>query len=170
MKYQEDVDGPTTSLTADTLRRITKTPSTKSSGSRGENGYGRSAATRNSLDNDDMTIFVKGMGSLTIGGAQLDIKDGAEIAIRTNGSDRNSRGGSDHASSAYIDAAYADDSRTARFERPQPRGRASSRAASHSRGFPNHAPPAAPPPQVDYYGNPYMPMAHAPYSPYPYQI
>ncbi|KAI3401039.1 hypothetical protein diail_747 [Diaporthe ilicicola] len=165
LQYQEDVDGPTNILTADTLRRINKTPSrsTKSSGSKGESGYGRSAATRNSLDNDDMTIFVKGMGSLTIGNAQLDIKDGAEIAIRTNGSDRNSRGGSDNASSAYVD-----DSRTARFERPSQARRASSRAASHSRGFPHHAPaPHLSQPPVDYYGNPYMP--HAPYSPY-YQI
>ncbi|KAK2602751.1 hypothetical protein N8I77_009258 [Diaporthe amygdali] len=168
MQYQEDVDGPTNILTADSLRKINKTPSrsTKSSGSRGESGYGRSAATRNSIDNDDMTIFVKGMGSLTIGNAQLDIKDGAEIAIRTNGSDRNSRGGSENASTAY-----ADDTRTARFERPQGRVRTGSRAGSHSRGFAHHGPPP-PPPQTDYYGNPYMPMPipHAPYSPYPYQI
>ncbi|KAL1870739.1 hypothetical protein Daus18300_005059 [Diaporthe australafricana] len=46
-----------------------------------------------------MTIFVKGMGSLTTGGATLDIKDGVEIAIRTNGSERNSWGGSNNASS-----------------------------------------------------------------------
>lgn len=171
-QYQDDVGGPTTILTADTLRRINKTASksTKSSGSKGESGYGRSAASRNSLDPEDMTIFVKGMGSLTIGAAQLDIRDGAEIAIRTNGSERNSRGGSDNASSAY-----PDDSRTTRFERPQARIRAGSRARSHSRGFGNHAPPAPPPPhplrpQVDYYGNSYMPMAHAPYSPYPYNI
>ncbi|KAJ0117757.1 hypothetical protein J7T55_001957 [Diaporthe amygdali] len=150
MQYQEDVDGPTNILTADSLRKINKTPSrsTKSSGSRGESGYGRSAATRNSMDNDDMTIFVKGMGSLTIGNAQLDIKDGAEIAIRTNGSDRNSRGGSENASTAY-----ADDTRTARFERPQGRVRTGSRAGSHSRGFAHHGPPP-PPPQTDYYGNP----------------
>lgn len=170
LKYQEDVDGPTNILTADTLRRINKTPSkgTKSSGSKGESGYGRSAASRNSMDPEDMTIFVKGMGSLTIGNAQLDIRDGAEIAIRTNGSERNSRGGSDNASTAY-----ADDSRTARFERPQARIRASSRAGSHSRGFAQHAPPVPPPPAPlhDYYGHhSYMPMPHAPYSPYPYNI
>lgn len=166
LQYQDEVDGPTNSLTADTLRRITKTPSksTKSSGSKGGSGYGRPAASRNSMDADDMTIFVKGMGSLTIGGAHLNIEDGAEIAIRTNGSERNSRGGSDNASSAY-----ADDSRTARFERPQARIRAGSRAGSHSRAFAHHAAPAPPPhPQVDYYGNPYIPMAHAPYSPHPY--
>jgi hypothetical protein len=169
LQYQEDVDGPTNSLTADTLRRISKTPSKsiKSSGSKGESGYGRPAASRNSMDADDMTIFVKGMSSLTIGGAQLDIKDGAEIAIRTNGSERNSRGGSDNASTAY-----ADDSRTARFDRPQGRIRAGSRAGSHSRGFAHHAPAAPPPPHPhgDYYGTPYMPMAHAPYSPYPYHV
>lgn len=172
-QYQEGVDGPTNILTADTLRRINKTPSksTKSSGSKGESGYGRSAASRNSMDPEDMTIFVKGMGSLTIGNAQLDIRDGAEIAIRTNGSERNSRGGSDNASTAYVD-----DSRTTRFERPQARIRASSRAGSHSRGFAHHVPlaphppPPAPHPQVDYYGNPYMPMQHAPYSPYTYNI
>ncbi|KKY31736.1 hypothetical protein UCDDA912_g08326 [Diaporthe ampelina] len=170
LQYQEDVDGPTNMLTADVLRRINKTPSKsiKSSGSKGESGYGRSAASRNSMDPDDMTIFVKGMGSLTIGNAQLDIRDGAEIAIRTNGSERNSRGGSDNASSAY-----QDDSRTARFEQPQARVRAGSRARSHSRGFAHHAPPAPPHPphpHVDYYGGPYTPMPHAPYSPYPYDI
>lgn len=170
LQYQENVDGPTNSLTADTLRRINKNPtkSTKSSGSKGESGYGRPAASRNSMDQEDMTIFVKGMGSLTIGNAHLDIKDGAEIAIRANGSERNSRGGSDNASSAY-----ADDSRTTRFERPQARVRAGSRAGSHSRAYAHHAPPAPPPPhpQVDYYGHhPYLQMPHAPFSPYPYNI
>ncbi|KAG8159851.1 hypothetical protein KVR01_010488 [Diaporthe batatas] len=166
LQYQDEVDGPTNPLTAATLRRITKTPSksTKSSGSKGGSGYGRPAASRNSMDADDMTIFVKGMGSLTIGGAQLNIEDGAEIAIRTNGSERNSRGGSDNASTAY-----PDDSRTARFERPQPRIRTRSRAGSHSRTLAHHVAPAAPPhPHVDYYGNTYIPMAHAPYSPHPY--
>ncbi|POS79694.1 hypothetical protein DHEL01_v201901 [Diaporthe helianthi] len=168
LQYQDGVDGPTNSLTADTLRRITKTPSksTKSSGSKGESGYGRPAASRNSMDADDMTIFVKGMSSLTIGGAHLNIGDGAEIAIRTNGSERNSRGGSDNASSAYVD-----DGRTTRFERPQARVRAGSRAGSHSRAFAHHTAPAPPPhPQVDYYGNTYMPLAHAPYSPFPYNV
>lgn len=40
---------------------------------------------RNSIDNDNMAISVRGMGSLTIGHRQVDINEGAEIAIRPNG-------------------------------------------------------------------------------------
>lgn len=166
LRYQQDLsDGPIDPLTTDSLRRFTKTPSggTKSSGSRDESGYGRSAATgRTSVDNnEDMTILVKGTGQLSIGNAMLDIRDGAEINIRTGGggSDRHSHGadGSDNASSAY------DDRRT-RYERPALRGRSNSQAGSYSRGF-------AAPPQLDYNGNPYhqMQMQYAPPYPYPYQ-
>lgn len=62
------------------------------------------ATSRKNMDPDDMTIFVKGMGSLTIGGAQLDIQDGAEIPIRTNESERNLRDGSNDASSEREDS------------------------------------------------------------------
>ncbi|KAK2604306.1 hypothetical protein N8I77_007249 [Diaporthe amygdali] len=92
-QYQVGMDGPTDILTADSLRRITRTPGrgTKSLGEREESAYLNSAATKNSTDSEDMTIVVKGMGTLTIGNAQLDIKDGDEISIRTNSSDMNSR-------------------------------------------------------------------------------
>ncbi|KUI52850.1 hypothetical protein VP1G_00187 [Cytospora mali] len=174
LRYQEDlVDGQIDPLTADSLRRFAKTPNggTRSSDSRDESGYGRSnGTTRNTVDNEDMTILVKGTGSLSFGNALLDIKDGAEINIRTGGggggggSDRNSHGDSDNTSSAY------DDHRT-RFERPFTRGRADSQSPSHSRSFPFQPQPQfAPPSSADYHGNSYtqMPMQYAPPYPYPY--
>ncbi|ROW11710.1 hypothetical protein VPNG_05545 [Cytospora leucostoma] len=177
LRYQQDLaEGPIDPLTTDSLRRLTKTPSggTKSSGSRDESGYGRSAATtRTSVDNDDITILVKNAGQLSLGNALLDFQ-GAEIIVRTGnsggggtsgGSDRHSRGGSDNISSAY------DDRRT-RFERPSIRGRANSQAGSHSRGFPfqpQQQPQSQPSPQVDYSGNPYFPTQYPPPYPYPYQ-
>lgn len=177
LRYQQDFeDGPIDPLTTDSLRRLKKTSSegTRSSDSRDETGYGRSAATtRNNYDNEDITILVKNTGSLSIGNAMLDIRDGAEINIRTGGggtvgggSDRISHGGSDNTSTAY------DDRRT-RFERPSAYGRTNSQAASHSRGFPfQPQPQLPPPPQVDYNGSPYYPnpMQYAPSYPYPYQF
>lgn len=178
LRYQQDKEGGLVDpLTTDSLRRLTKTPTrgTKSSGSRDESGYGRSAATtRHTYDNEDITILVKNTGSLSIGNAMLDIRDGAEINIRTGGggtvgggSDRISHGDSDDASNAY------DDRRT-RFERPTTRGRTNSQAASHSRGFPFQPQPQLPPPppQVDYSGSPYYqsPMQYAPPYFYPYQL
>lgn len=174
VRYQQDLaDGPIDPLTTDSLRRLTKTPSggTKSLDSRDESGYGRPTTTaRSNADNEDMTILVKGTGQLSIGNALLDIRDGAEINIRTGGggaggtgnSDRNSHGSSDNTSSAY------DDRRT-RFERPSTHGRTNSQAArSHSRSFPFQPQPQLPlSPQVDYNGNPYP--QYAPPYPYPYQ-
>lgn len=176
LRYQQEL-GDIDPLTTDSLRRWTKTPSrgTKSTGSRDESGHARSAATtRNTYDNEDITILVKNTGSLSIGNAMLDIRDGAEINIRTGGGgtvggggssdDRLSHGDSDNTSTAY------DDRRT-RFERPTIRGRTSSQAASHSRGFPfQPQPQLPPPPQVDYSGNPYYPSPpqYAPPYPYPY--
>lgn len=176
LRYQQDLEGsPFDPLTSDSLRRLTKTPSggTKSSDSRDESGYGRSAATtRNPYDNEDITILVKNTGQLSIGNAMLDIRDGAEINIRTGGggtvgggSDRISHGDSDNTSAAY-------DDRHTRFERPSTRGRAKSQARSHSRGFPFQPHPQLPPPsEVDYNGNPYYqsPMQYAPPYPFPYQ-
>lgn len=87
LSHQHDLDGPTNFLTADNLRRMGETPSMSSS-IEAVSGHGCSEIARNSMDPDDMTIFVKGMGSLTIGNAKLDVRDGAEIAIRTTGSSR----------------------------------------------------------------------------------
>lgn len=157
-QYQEAVDGgPTESLTVDSLRKIGKTPSrgTKSTESREESGYGmRSAATTRTSVEEDMTILVKGTATLTIGNTQMNVKDGTEIRIPTNpGGDRDSRGESENASSAY-------EERGPRFDRPHARGRASSRTASRSRGQQSYynqqaLPPLTPLPQPDYGTSPY---------------
>lgn len=169
-QYQEAVDGPTEPLTLDSLRKINKTPSrgTKSTGSREESGYGlRSAATTRTSVEDDITILVKGTASLNIGNTHLNVKEGTEIRIPTNpAGDRESRGGSDNASTAY-------EERGPRFERPVARNRAASRAASRSRGHSFHGHPFQP--QHEYgvapphhYHDPQMPMAYAPHSGYTY--
>lgn len=169
-QYQDAVDGPTEPLTLDSLRKINKTPSrdTKSTGSRDESGFGmRSAATTRTSVEEDITILVKGTASLDIGNTHLNVKDGTEIRIPTNPSgERESRGGSDNASTAY-------DERGPRMERPPARNRAASRAASRSRAqsFHGHHPFQ---PQYDYGVVPYpyheqpMPMPHAPPSGFSY--
>lgn len=96
--HQHDLDGPTSPLTADNLRRMGETPS-KSSSIEAESGHGCFEIVRNSIDPDDTTIIVKGMGSLTIGNAKLDVRDGGEIAIRTTGSSRDLQQDKDSASS-----------------------------------------------------------------------
>lgn len=50
---------------------------------RKERDHGRIAAPRNSTDNEDLTIFIKGTASLTRGDTKLDIRDGDEVAFRT---------------------------------------------------------------------------------------
>lgn len=165
-QYQEAVDGPVEPLTLDSLRKINKTPSrgTKSTGSREESGYGmRSAATTRTSVEEDITILVKGTASLNIGNTHLNVKDGTEIRI---GGDRESRGGSDDASTAY-------EERGPRTERPIARNRAASRTASRSRGQSIHGQHPFQP-QHDYgvpphlYHEPPMPMAFAPPSGYSY--
>lgn len=168
-QYQDAVDGPTEPLTLDSLRKVNKTPSrgTKSTGSREENGYGlRSAATTRTSVEEDITILVKGTASLNIGNTHLNVKEGTEIRIPTNpGGDRESRGGSDNASTTY-------EERGPRFERPAARNRAASRAASRSRGQSFHGHPFQP--QHDYgvaphlYHDQQMPMPFAPHSGYTY--
>lgn len=169
-RYQARVEGPIDPLTFDSIRRMNKTPSagTKSTRSRGESGGGggggggyalTSRATSVPPDNEDMTILVRGTATLTIGNAQMDVREGAEIRIPTGAGgggggpgDRNSRqGGSDHSSSSYeterpppVAAAYEGrerEFRSPRYERERDRergvrgsGRATSRAGSHSRG------------------------------------
>lgn len=158
-RYQERFDGPTTKLTADTLRKITRTPSqrTKSTGSRGNDSYALTA--RNSIDTEDMRILVKGAATLTIGDASMAVRDGAEIRIPTNvggggSGDRSSRSGSNDSDETYHDHRRVEDSRRTRLDRSQTRvgGRASSRPGSHVRGLP--APGVYyPPPATEYSGH-----------------
>lgn len=100
LKYAESVDEPTGSLAADMLQRANKTSSrsTRVPESKGKSGYKPPAASRDSVDHsvapEDVTLFVKGSGILSIGNAQLGIKDGEqlEITIHTHGSEKDSRG------------------------------------------------------------------------------
>lgn len=80
--------------TVDEIRRKVKYPS-RSSSMEALSGHEHCTVTRNKIDPDDnpddnpddMNIFVKGTGSLTIGNAQLDMREGGEIAIHTKSSD-----------------------------------------------------------------------------------
>lgn len=177
-RYQDRIDGPTNLITADTLRRIERTPSqrTKSTGSRGNDSY--ALTHHNSMDMEDMRILVKGAATLTIGDASMAVQDGAEIRFPTNltGGGNATSHGSD---TTYDDRRLEDgrDRRSTRVDRPQAHagGRATSRAGSHSRGLSSmgyaHYPP---PPQTEYSGHAYyyQQQAYAPYPsgyPYPHQ-
>ncbi|KAJ4414472.1 hypothetical protein N0V82_007921 [Gnomoniopsis sp. IMI 355080] len=160
-RYQDQVDGPTTQLTAEKLHKLARTPSqrTKSTGSRGGNDS-YALTSRNSMDTEE--IIVRGTASLTIGETHMNLRDG-EIRIPTNvgGGDRTSRGdGSNDSDSTYDDGGrrvmVEDNShRRTRVDRQQARvsggGRTSSRPRSHARGLPaphggsyyGHAPPPA---------------------------
>lgn len=151
-RYQARVDGPIDPLTVESIRKINNTPSAGARSNRGEqhSGYAPTHTNRTSVDPEDMTILVRGTATLTIGNAQMDMEEGAEIRIPTGavGGERNSRsgGGSDRASSAYETererATTAADAwetrRTTRFDRERAaargHGRATSRTGSHSRG------------------------------------
>lgn len=105
--YQENVAGPTIPLTADMLKRQQRhagsSRSTKSSGSRDESDYRKSATTRTTRsgsggDDGDVTIKVTGQARVTVGSAQIDCTDGGEIEIKQpkairNGSERGSEYG-----------------------------------------------------------------------------
>lgn len=171
-QYQDHVDGPTEPLSLDSLSRINQTPSrgTKSVGSREESGYGlRSQANTRTSVEEDITILVKGTASLNIGNTHLNVKDGTEIRIPTNpGGDRESRGGSDDASTVY-------EEREPRFEQPVTRERAASRVTSRARRQSMHNQhPFQPQHQFDYgmalhsYHQQQMPMPFAPPSGYSY--
>lgn len=178
-RYQEQHDGPTTQLTADTLRRIGRTPSqrTKSIGSRGNDSY--ALTSRNSMDTEDMRILVKGAATLTIGDASMAVREGAEIRIPTNvggsgSGDRTSRGGSNDSDTTYDDRRMVEDRRT-RVDRPQTHvgGRTSSRPRSHVRGLPAPGNYYHPSPATEYgsHGGQYeyaQPPMYAPHSGYQY--
>jgi hypothetical protein len=154
--YQEDVSGgPSPRLTAETLRKASKSGasgsrSTRSSASREESDYKHSATTRttrSSADDQDLTIRVKGGAVLKVGGAEMQCVDGAEINISRNGTSRGG-GGSDR--SSFIEA----DDRRSRVERPPTRTRVSSQSGSYSRTTPtaSYDPYGYPPPYPAYPG------------------
>jgi hypothetical protein len=135
--YQEDVGGPTPHLTAEALRKQQRkhhggsSRSTKSSGSRDESDYRKSATTRTtrsgSGENDEnVTIKVTGRAQVNVGGAQIDCPDGGEIEIKRQ--QRGIRGGSDRSISEYgpyPGQAQIDDRRS-RVDQPTGRSRMSS--------------------------------------------
>lgn len=132
--YQEDVSGPTIPLTAEALRRrhAGSSRSTKSSGSRDESDYRKSATTRTtrsgSGEDNDVTIKVKGgQARVMVGGAQIDCIEGGEIEIKRQKSIRN---GSERSNSEYGGTPRIDDRRS-RLDRPSGRSRKSS-VSGHS--------------------------------------
>lgn len=159
-RYQTSIDGPTTNLTVDTLRKMARTPSqrTKSTGSRGNDTY--ALTNRNSIENE-IGILVRGTATISIGDASLAVQDGAEIRFPTNlaGGSGTSRGGSNGSDTTYDDSSRRldDRDRRTRVDRPQRTGRTTSRAGSHSRGLP--APPYYAPSEYTSHG--YHPQ-HAP--------
>lgn len=106
--YQEQVaGGPSVSLTAEALRKQELTTassrSTRSSASRDESDFRRSATTRTTTsrieDGEDVTIKFKGGATVNIAGAEIKCDDGAEVNIvRAKGAIRN---GSERSSSEY---------------------------------------------------------------------
>ncbi len=129
--YQEEVSGGPMPLTADALRKASKTSSrsTRSSGSHDESDWRQSATTRTtrSSNEEDFTVRVgRGGAVLKYAGAEMHCKDGAEINFSARAGP-GVRSGSDKAS--YVD----DDARTTRGDRQPNRARATSQAASHSR-------------------------------------
>jgi hypothetical protein len=140
--YQEDVSGPSVPLTADALRYRRRdagsSRSTKSSGSRDESDYRKSATTRTtrsgSGEDGDFTIKVKGgQARVMVGGAQIDCTDGGEIEIKRQKAIRN---GSERSNSEY--GGRIED-RKSRLDRPQGRSRKSSISGhSYTRSTPHY--------------------------------
>lgn len=171
-RYQENHQGPTNTLTVDTLNKLARTPSqrTKSTGSRG--------------NDDAQHILIRGTTRLTIGdlSISMDAEDGAEIRIPAtiSGGNGGSRGGGSNDSDTSYDDRRTDFNngradergRHTRADRQQIRsGRATSRATSHSRGLP----PSGyyiPAPVTEYGGSVYhhypQAPAYAPHSGLPY--
>ncbi|KAH7348524.1 hypothetical protein BKA65DRAFT_261752 [Rhexocercosporidium sp. MPI-PUGE-AT-0058] len=130
--YQDDVaGGPSVPLTAEVLRRQQRkqggsSRSTKSSASRDESDYKKSATTRTtrsgSGDNDEnVTLKVTGQTRVMVGGMQIDCADGGEISIQRQKSLRN---GSERSNSEYGGGRIED--RQSRVSRPSGRSRMSS--------------------------------------------
>lgn len=129
--YQEDVGGPTVPLTADMLKKQERreagsSRSTKSSASRDESDYKKSATTRttrsgsgngngNGNDDENVTIKVTGQARVMVGNTAIDCTEGGEIEIRQN---KNVRDGRSERSNSEFGGASRFDDRRSRAERP----------------------------------------------------
>lgn len=142
--YQDDVSGSALPLTADMLRRQERrqggsSRSTKSSGSRDESDYRRSATTRttrsvSSPEDENVTIKVTGQARVVVGGTQIDCDEGGEIEIKRQKSLKN---GSEWSNSEYGDPRRVDDRRS-RVDKPA--GGRSRRSSSYVRSSPQYPP------------------------------
>lgn len=138
--YQEDVGGPTVPLTAETLKRQQRrhggsSRSTKSSQSRDESDYKKSATTRTtrsmSNDNDEnVTIKVTGQARVMVGGAQIHCDEGGEIEIKRQ-NQKGLRDGSERSNSEYAGGGRLEDRRS-RVERPSLKHASRSSQSGHS--------------------------------------
>ena len=127
--YQEQVGGPPVNLTAEALRKqqrtTTSSRSTRSSGSRDESDFRRSATTRTTTsrfdaDGENVTIKFNGDGTIKIAGAEIKCDDGAELNIvRSKGAIRNGseRGGSEYGVISLDDRSSRDHHRSSNYSR-----------------------------------------------------
>jgi hypothetical protein len=127
--YQEQVAGPPVFLTAEALRKQQRTTassrSTRSSGSRDESDFRRSATTRTTTsrfdaDGENVTIKFNGDGTIKIAGAEIKCDDGAELNIvRSKGAIRNGseRGGSEYGVVPLEDRSSRDHHRSSNYSR-----------------------------------------------------
>jgi hypothetical protein len=132
--YQQDV-GETVPLTAEILKRQQRrqagsSRSTKSSASRDESDWRKSATTRTTRsgsggDGENVTIKVTGTARVMVGGAQIDCPDGGEIEIKQQ-QQKAIRNGSERSNSEYGGPQRIDDRRS-RDEKGSGRSRMSSR-------------------------------------------
>jgi hypothetical protein len=137
--YQKDIVGPIIPLTAEALKRQQRrqagsSQSTVSSASRDESDYRMPATTRTtragSADDENVTIKVTGTARAMVGGAQIGIADGGEIAIKRQESIRD---GSVQAQRSPVSEDEGTqkarlDNRRSRVGRPIRRSRTSSRS------------------------------------------
>lgn len=140
--YQEETGGPPLQLTAESLRKAARNPSSsRSSGSYDESDYRQQSATtrttRSSNENEDVTIRIKGSATLKVGGTEMKCRDGAEININSRGPLPSFTSVSDNRS-GYIE----EERRLPRIERPPTRARTSSQSGSYSRSLPRYDAPA----------------------------
>lgn len=145
--YQADVGGPTVPLTAEVLRRQQRreagsSRSTKSSASRDESDYKKSATTRTTRsgsgnDDENVTIKVTGQARVMVGGAQIDCTDGGAIEIKRNQRPRGA--GSERSNSEYGENRRIED-RQSRITRPSARSRISSQSGQSYTRTPQYPP------------------------------
>ncbi|KAH8591823.1 hypothetical protein B0O99DRAFT_597882 [Bisporella sp. PMI_857] len=146
--YQADV-GATAPLTTEMLKRAERRQagSSRSSGSRDESDYKKSATTRTTRSgsgqeqgaDDGFTIKVKGgQAIIMVDGAQIECTDGGEIQVQRQKSIRN---GSEWSSSIYGSSQIDDRERRSRHDRQSTRSRKSSVGGhSHYRDVPERHP------------------------------